>query len=47
MTRGTQGNLLFLSDPLVIVGDIHGQYYDLLRMFEIISGLTGDKKYRN
>ena len=31
----TEKNLLDLQDPISIVGDIHGQYYDLLRILEI------------
>ena len=29
-------NLLKVPDPMVIIGDIHGQYYDLIHMFEKI-----------
>ena len=28
-------NLMRISEPVVVVGDVHGQYFDLFRLFEI------------
>lgn len=39
-----QPNLLELEAPLKICGDIHGQYYDLLRIFEY-GGWPPDSNY--
>jgi len=30
-----EGNVLFLSDPLTVVGDIHGQFYDTIKILEV------------
>jgi len=28
-------NLVFLHDPITIVGDLHGQLYDMFHMFNL------------
>jgi hypothetical protein len=42
MTR--EPNVLQLKAPLIIVGDIHGQFYDLMNIFKV-GGTPGDKTY--
>jgi len=39
-----EGNLLFIEDPLTVVGDIHGQYYDAIKILEI-GGDPATSKY--
>lgn len=37
-------NLVKLKDPITVVGDIHGQYYDFVKMLEV-GGPPGDTQY--
>jgi len=30
-----ESNLLYIQDPLTVVGDIHGQYHDLIKILEV------------
>lgn len=36
-------NLLHLEDPVTIIGDIHGQYYDLIKILELAGDLSNTK----
>jgi hypothetical protein len=36
--QGNEPNLLSIEDPVTIVGDIHGQYYDLTRILKANCG---------
>lgn len=37
-------NLLKLKDPITVVGDLHGQYFDFVKMLEV-GGPPGDTQY--
>lgn len=39
---GAEPNLIQIQDPITIVGDIHGQYYDLLKLLD--DDVGGDPK---
>lgn len=38
-------NLIYMSDPVSIIGDIHGQFYDLPKILELGGELSGNNKY--
>lgn len=38
-------SLLELEAPINIAGDFHGQYYDLLRLYDIMGGPPPHNKY--
>jgi len=39
-----EGNLLYIYDPITVVGDIHGQYYDLMKILDV-GGAPDSTKY--
>jgi len=40
----SEPNLMKLNDPLTVVGDIHGQYFDLVKLIEV-GGAPSDTQY--
>ena len=40
----SEGNLVYVEDPLTVVGDIHGQFYDAIKIVEI-GGDPANSKY--
>jgi hypothetical protein len=41
---GSENNLLKVKEPVVIIGDIHGQFWDMLHMFEKVIDPKGIDK---
>ena len=39
----SEPNLLELADPITILGDIHGQYYDMMKILELSGDITKTK----
>ena len=38
-------NLLKISDPVIVIGDIHGQFYDLLTLLKACPADRPEEKY--
>ncbi len=46
ITAEDEPNLVTMEDPLTIVGDIHGQFYDMLKIFDNdVGGSPEETKY--
>ena len=39
----SEANLLHISEPAVIIGDIHGQFYDFLKIIELAGSPKANK----
>lgn len=31
----SEGNLVYVNDPITVVGDIHGQFYDMIKLLSV------------
>ena len=41
-----ESNIQPVRTPVTICGDIHGQFYDLLELFNVAGGMPGDEEHR-
>ena len=41
---GSENNLLKVKEPVVIIGDVHGQFYDMIHIFEKVIDPKGIDK---
>jgi len=39
----SESNIIHIADPVALVGDIHGQYYDLLKILEVGGNVENNK----
>lgn len=38
---GQEPNMLRVEEPVIIIGDIHGQFFDMIHMFEKVVDAKG------
>lgn len=46
IVTGGEANLLELADPVTVVGDIHGQFFDMIKLLEVGGNPEKTKYYQ-
>jgi predicted MPP superfamily phosphohydrolase len=41
---GNEPNAIFIQEPVIIIGDIHGQFYDLLKILSLCPSMETEPK---